>query len=137
VEGEYTKLPLNYQMAINIPNNGNISQMDKKYADIFHSKALQNLPKVGFLVWKHAIWQPCVRLPPKSCPSRVAALMDLFRPKIDVTISIRANLLIIIYNYNYLVYYKLLFGEFTTPKCLPLKKIFTKNNKIQEMFCLM
>jgi hypothetical protein len=32
--------------------------MGMKYTNIFHSKALQNLPKVGFLVWKHTIWQP-------------------------------------------------------------------------------
>jgi hypothetical protein len=29
-----------------------------KYTKIFHSKALQNLPKSGFLVWKQTIWQP-------------------------------------------------------------------------------
>jgi hypothetical protein len=31
------------------------------YTNIFHSKALQNLPKWGFLVWKNTIWQPCFR----------------------------------------------------------------------------
>jgi hypothetical protein len=29
-----------------------------KYTDIFNSKALQNLPQVGFLVWKYTIGQP-------------------------------------------------------------------------------
>jgi hypothetical protein len=29
------------------------------YTNIFHSKALQNLPKLGFLVSKCTIWQPC------------------------------------------------------------------------------
>jgi hypothetical protein len=29
-----------------------------KYINIFRSKALQNLPKLGFLVWKQTIWQP-------------------------------------------------------------------------------
>jgi hypothetical protein len=28
-----------------------------KYTSIFHSKALHNLPKLGFLVWKQTIWQ--------------------------------------------------------------------------------
>jgi hypothetical protein len=47
-----TKLPQNYQVIIKytkyiIPN---IFQMGMKYTNIFHSKALQNLPKVGFLV---------------------------------------------------------------------------------------
>jgi hypothetical protein len=30
-----------------------------KYNHIFHSKALQNLPKLEFLVWKQTIWQLC------------------------------------------------------------------------------
>jgi hypothetical protein len=29
-----------------------------KYTKIFHSKTVQNLPKLGFLVWKQTIWQP-------------------------------------------------------------------------------
>jgi hypothetical protein len=32
--------------------------MTIKYTNIFHSKALQNLPKLGVLVWKTGIWQP-------------------------------------------------------------------------------
>jgi hypothetical protein len=30
-----------------------------KYINIFQSRALQNLPKLGFLVRKETIWQPC------------------------------------------------------------------------------
>jgi hypothetical protein len=30
-----------------------------KYTKIFHSKTLQNILKLGFLVWKQTIWQPC------------------------------------------------------------------------------
>jgi hypothetical protein len=30
-----------------------------KYINIFQSKALQDLPKFGFFVWKETIWQPC------------------------------------------------------------------------------
>jgi hypothetical protein len=30
-----------------------------KYTNIFHCKTFQNLPKLGFLVWKCTIWQPC------------------------------------------------------------------------------
>jgi hypothetical protein len=48
----YTKLPCI------IPNGRKIFQMIIKYHNIFHSKALQNLPKLGFLDWKYAIWQP-------------------------------------------------------------------------------
>jgi hypothetical protein len=33
--------------------------MAKKYTNIFHSEAIQNLTKLGFLVWKYTIWQPC------------------------------------------------------------------------------
>jgi hypothetical protein len=29
-----------------------------KYTKIFRSKTFQNLPKLGFLVWKQTIWQP-------------------------------------------------------------------------------
>jgi hypothetical protein len=28
------------------------------YTSIFHCKALQNLPKLGILVWKQTIWKP-------------------------------------------------------------------------------
>jgi hypothetical protein len=35
--------------------------MTIKYNHIFHSKALQNLPKFEFLVWNQTIWQPCPR----------------------------------------------------------------------------
>jgi hypothetical protein len=31
-----------------------------KYTIIFHCKTLQNLPKIGFLVWKQTIWQPWI-----------------------------------------------------------------------------
>jgi hypothetical protein len=51
---KYTKLPQN------IPNDYKMNQMAAictKYTDIFHCKSLQNLPKLGFLVWKYAIWQ--------------------------------------------------------------------------------
>jgi hypothetical protein len=32
--------------------------MTLKYTNILHSKALQNLPRLGFLVLKYTIWQP-------------------------------------------------------------------------------
>jgi hypothetical protein len=41
----------------NIPNVYEIFQMAIKY-NILQSKALQNLHKLGFLVWKLTIWQP-------------------------------------------------------------------------------
>jgi hypothetical protein len=31
-----------------------------KYTYLFHSKTLQNLPELGFLVLKQTIWQPCM-----------------------------------------------------------------------------
>jgi hypothetical protein len=42
-----------YQMAVNYSKRSL-----NRYTNIFHSKALQNLPKLGFLVWKQTIWQP-------------------------------------------------------------------------------
>jgi hypothetical protein len=56
---KYTKLPLKYRMAIKYTKwhlyvpNGHIN------SNHFHVKALQNLPKLCFLVWKYTIWQPC------------------------------------------------------------------------------
>jgi hypothetical protein len=38
------------QITTKLPNGRNIFQMAKEYANLFHSKALQNLPKLGFLV---------------------------------------------------------------------------------------
>jgi hypothetical protein len=35
-----------------------VFQMVIRHTNTFHSKALQNLPKLGFLVWKQTIWQP-------------------------------------------------------------------------------
>jgi hypothetical protein len=46
------------QWAQNIPNGRKIDPMAIKYTNHFHCKSLQNLPKLGFLVWKYATWQP-------------------------------------------------------------------------------
>jgi hypothetical protein len=45
-------------MATIYSNGRNIFQMTLEYTNLFHSKALQNLHKVGFLVRKYIIWQP-------------------------------------------------------------------------------
>jgi hypothetical protein len=44
----------------NIPIDHKIYQMSVKYmyTKIFHCKTLQNLSKLGFLVWKQTIWKP-------------------------------------------------------------------------------
>jgi hypothetical protein len=42
----------------NIPNGGKIERMAIKYTNIVNWKTLQNLPKLGFWVWKCTIWQP-------------------------------------------------------------------------------
>jgi hypothetical protein len=34
-----------------------------KYTNIFHRKALQNIPEFGFLVCKNTIWQPFPKSP--------------------------------------------------------------------------
>jgi hypothetical protein len=40
-----------------------------KYTHIFHSKALQNIPKLGFLYeFVYAIWQPCRDC--RACPPK-------------------------------------------------------------------
>jgi hypothetical protein len=45
-----------YQM---IPNVHKVFPKALKYIDNLPSKALQNLPELGFLVRKETIWQPC------------------------------------------------------------------------------
>jgi hypothetical protein len=54
-------IPNNHNIAKwpkDIPNDRKIFSMAIKYTSIFQSKVLQNLPKMGFLVWKQTIWQP-------------------------------------------------------------------------------
>jgi hypothetical protein len=49
---KYTKWPQN------ISNGRKIYPTAIKYTNTFHRKSLQKLRKLGFLVWKYAIWQP-------------------------------------------------------------------------------
>jgi hypothetical protein len=56
----------NYQMAIKCTIGRKKIQRALEYTNLFHSKALQNLPKLKFLVWKYTIWQPCCRPPWKK-----------------------------------------------------------------------
>jgi hypothetical protein len=59
-----------YQITIKTPNGHKIckpiglkiDQIDLKRTNIFHWMTHQNLPKLGFLVWKYTIWQPCPSL---------------------------------------------------------------------------
>jgi hypothetical protein len=51
----------------NVPKGHKISQIPNipnvlKYINIFRSNTHQTLPKLGFLVWKQTIWQPCYSL---------------------------------------------------------------------------
>jgi hypothetical protein len=48
-----------YQMVMKYPYVCIIFQMDRTNINTFQSEALQNLPKLGFSVWKPTIWQPC------------------------------------------------------------------------------
>jgi hypothetical protein len=64
--GQYTKIGKTlYQTTMKLPYGHKIYQMAvkysqwrEKYASIFHSKALQNIPKL-ILGQKYGIWQPC------------------------------------------------------------------------------
>jgi hypothetical protein len=49
--GKYTKWPKN------VINGHSIDKMAIKNYNFFHCETFQNLPKLGFLVWKHTIWQ--------------------------------------------------------------------------------
>jgi hypothetical protein len=46
----YQKRGKIYQITTTLPNDRKIFQMTIQYTSIFHSKALQNLPKLGILV---------------------------------------------------------------------------------------
>jgi hypothetical protein len=48
---KYTKSPQH------MPKDCKMDEMPIKYSKL-NCKTLQNLPKFGFLVWKHTIWQP-------------------------------------------------------------------------------
>jgi hypothetical protein len=48
-----------------------------KYINIIQSKALQNLPKLGFLVWKETIWQPCTQKIPEIATINHCSLATL------------------------------------------------------------
>jgi hypothetical protein len=50
-----------YQMAITYNKCPHKIQTAIQYANIFHSKALKNIPKKGFLASNYTIWQPCIR----------------------------------------------------------------------------
>jgi hypothetical protein len=56
-----------------------------KYNNIFYSKALQILPKLGFFVWKQTIWQPWWR---RRCLPQVS----IFYEKLDDFYDLSAQL---------------------------------------------
>jgi hypothetical protein len=60
--------------------------MTLKYTNIFHFKALQNLPKLGFLVWKYTIWQPCCKA--LNFPKRPGLTLDVIAEKFRVIITL-------------------------------------------------
>jgi hypothetical protein len=48
--GKYTKVPQITKGPYNVPNGRNTFQMAKEHTNLFHFKALPNLPKLGFWV---------------------------------------------------------------------------------------
>jgi hypothetical protein len=64
--------------------------MTIKYTNIFLSKALQNLSKLGFLVWNWTVWQPCINSVTKFT-AKYGALLDMVFP-IKVFVSYDAKL---------------------------------------------
>jgi hypothetical protein len=55
-----------------------MDQVSIKYTNIFQCKTLQNLPKFGFLVWKHTIWQPWLGLGPTQKAQNCTHLLELY-----------------------------------------------------------
>jgi hypothetical protein len=70
---KYTKRPQNMGHLVPISNGRRIFQMAIKCTSIFHSNALQNVPKLVILVLKFTIWQPCLRLQPRHSDAKAAA----------------------------------------------------------------
>jgi hypothetical protein len=92
-KGKYTKLPQHikdHKIYHNIPNDLKIFQMTIKYTSIFHSKALQNWSKLGFLDWKQTIWQPWPE-------RRVCQTCAFFRSKKSFQRSTLENVRLIFY----------------------------------------
>jgi hypothetical protein len=52
-------LPKGHKVCIR--NGSKIDRMAIKLTNTFRCKALQNFPKLGFLVWKYTIWQTWLR----------------------------------------------------------------------------
>jgi hypothetical protein len=110
---KYSKWPQN------VPDEHKIYQMAIKCINIFFCKILQNLPKLGFLVWKYAIWQPCFQalswVPRLDClkirddaQSRVARWL-IFKPKIPIWVNFGGSCIErcwFLYVYGHLVYFK-------------------------------
>jgi hypothetical protein len=55
----------------NIPNGHKIPNdlINSKYTKTLHAKTYTNIPKLGFLECKYAIWQPLVELANPTWPS--------------------------------------------------------------------
>jgi hypothetical protein len=47
-----------YQMSTKLLNGHKLYQMAVTYSKSLHSKALQNIPNLGFFILKYTIWQP-------------------------------------------------------------------------------
>jgi hypothetical protein len=56
--GIYQRTPKFTKWPWNIPDGRKMFPMAIKYNKKFHSNALQNIPKLVFLVWNYTIWQP-------------------------------------------------------------------------------
>jgi hypothetical protein len=75
-------------MAINVPNGHKVYQMAIKYTNIFNSKTLPNLTKMGFLVLKYTIRQPCTsRL---RIANAVRTVVDIFLMCTFLKVKMRA-----------------------------------------------
>jgi hypothetical protein len=74
-----------------IPNSFKIDQIAIEYTNSFHCKTLQNLPNLGFLVWKYSIWQPCCKRDENSFCISASKRFQFFGPP-DFSASFYSNL---------------------------------------------
>jgi hypothetical protein len=74
-----TEWPQNYKMAITYtkwPQNSPNSQ--KNITTNFHFKTLQIVPKLGFLVCKYTIWQPCYKASHRTVNIRIFSSRSMY-----------------------------------------------------------
>jgi hypothetical protein len=91
--GKITKLPRTVPNVHKILQKtvSKMNQVSVKYTNIFHCKTPQNLPKLGFYVWKQTIWQPWCSFECLYCAAK-HSLRDFSSSEASVTGWVREKI---------------------------------------------